>query len=113
MHSVFEDTASGNGSSGGSTPPPATKQIKTSTMTKIEQQLRKQKAFAFTKQEKKAIKRFLTEEMNRCASEGHAFIYSMELALHELKHYAPTYKEVFNKQKAEQLEDQRLINGEY
>lgn len=32
MPSVFEDTASGNGSSGGSTPPPATNQIKTSTM---------------------------------------------------------------------------------
>lgn len=34
MPSVFEDTASGNGSSGGSTPPPATNQIKTSTMKK-------------------------------------------------------------------------------
>lgn len=32
MTSVFEDTASGNGSSGGSTPPPATNQIKTNTM---------------------------------------------------------------------------------
>lgn len=32
MPSVFEDTASGNGSSGGSTPPPATNQIKTNTM---------------------------------------------------------------------------------
>jgi len=34
MRSVFEDTASGNGSSGGSTPPPATNQIKTNTMSK-------------------------------------------------------------------------------
>jgi len=102
MHSVFENTASGNGSSGGSTPPPATNQIKTRTMTKIEQQLRRQKAFAFTKAEKRAISRFLSEQMNQCADEGHAFIYSMELALHRLKYYTPTYKEVFNKQKSEQ-----------
>ena len=35
MRSVFEDTASGNGSSGGSTPPPATNQIKTNTMKNL------------------------------------------------------------------------------
>lgn len=76
-------------------------------MTKIEQQLRKQKAFAFTKSEKKAIMRFLSGQidfMNKCEDDDEAFpfIYSMELALHRLKYYTPTYKELFNKQKSDQ-----------